>query len=241
MVYKNNFVAVVKCEGKILREKDEVVYLKFGSEYSLLLKNLDSRKAVVAVHIDGKDVLDEHRVIVYPNSELELKGFKKQGAVRNKFKFIQKTEDTVKQRGDRIDDGVIRVEVTFEKRVEEVVRQYQYSPQYWHTNWAYTAPWDTSAIYCSNNVTYTNSAALVNSDEGITVEGSETHQDFVPACTKELEDVAQVIVLRLRGIGESSGVKIEKSITTKEKVKCKTCGKKSRSSATYCSKCGTHL
>ncbi len=45
MMYKQNFVVVVKCNGKILREQDsDVVYLPFGAEYSILLKNKDSRR-----------------------------------------------------------------------------------------------------------------------------------------------------------------------------------------------------
>ena len=47
MVYKSNFVAVVKTNGTILREKGESndeVYLPFGNEYSLLLKNKNSKR-----------------------------------------------------------------------------------------------------------------------------------------------------------------------------------------------------
>ncbi len=47
MTYKENFVLVVKCKGEILRERDGIVTLPFGSEYSILMKNLDHRRALV--------------------------------------------------------------------------------------------------------------------------------------------------------------------------------------------------
>lgn len=40
MVYSNQLVAAVKCKGKIMREKKGNIFLPFGSEYSILIKNL---------------------------------------------------------------------------------------------------------------------------------------------------------------------------------------------------------
>ena len=58
MVYQDKFVVSVKVNGKVLREHDkDHVYLPFGSEYSILLKNLESRKALVTINIDGKNAL----------------------------------------------------------------------------------------------------------------------------------------------------------------------------------------
>jgi hypothetical protein len=113
MTYRNRFVAVVKADGGILREDAGVVRLPFGSEYSLLLKNLDGRRAVVDVHVDGESVIDN--LVVAANSSSELAGFVKDGAVRDRFKFIRKTREVIDARGDRIDDGIVRINVRFEK------------------------------------------------------------------------------------------------------------------------------
>jgi hypothetical protein len=118
MVYKNSLVAVVKCRGKILRENDGFVTLPFGSEYSLLFKNLSTQRASIKVSIDGQDVLDGHSMIVKANSEEVLKGFLKDSLAKNAFKFIKKTEEIVEHRGDKIDDGMIRIEFCFEKQKE---------------------------------------------------------------------------------------------------------------------------
>ncbi len=135
MTYKDYFVAEVKSNGKILRIKDGAVYLPFGSEYTLLLKNLNTKRASVSISIDGDDVLDNSSLILEPNSESELHGFLSGNVARNRFRFINKTKQIVEHRGDKADDGLIRVEFAFEKErpepwivktIEEVHHHYHY-------------------------------------------------------------------------------------------------------------------
>lgn len=299
MVYKDRFVAVIKCGGKILREKDDTVTLPFGSEYSLLLKNLESRIAVVKVTVDGQDVIDGS-LILQPNSQCELEGFLKGYQVKNRFRFIQKTEEIVEHRGDRADDGVIRVEYRFEKKIEydEVIRRRRVITEPWRP-WPYhytcgiccCSPCGCSTTYyydgtsktdddSSVNFTLTNSGGdtakgtfnqsndvqLMNcsigsevktagfvtdqdaiqesakpaEDEGITVPGSASNQSFNFGHHGELESNVHIIVLKLRGT-KANKTPVEKPVTVKSRAKCPTCGMKSRSSADYCSKCGTAL
>ena len=114
-MYQNKFVAVIKSEGKILREKGDIVTLPFGSEYTLLLKNLNSKKAQINITIDGSDILDGKKLLLDPNSDMELEGFLKGQKAYKKFKFIDKTPQISEYRGDKIDDGIIRIEFTYEK------------------------------------------------------------------------------------------------------------------------------
>jgi hypothetical protein len=119
MTYKDQFVAEVKSCGKILRVRDGFVYLPFGSEYSILLKNLNSKRAAIRISIDGQDVLSSHRLILEPNETTELKGFMSGNTATHAFKFIQKTKQIQDYRGDRLDDGLIRIEFSFEKPLPE--------------------------------------------------------------------------------------------------------------------------
>ena len=114
-MYQEKFVTVVKSEGKILREKNGTVTLPFGSEYTLFLKNLNSRKAQVNISIDGVDVLDGKHLLIDANSDMEFEGFIKGNTSYKKFRFINKTKQISDYRGDKIDDGIIRVEFIFEK------------------------------------------------------------------------------------------------------------------------------
>ena len=116
------------CNGQILREirnpGSDDVRLPFGSEYSIRFKNLNSTRAAISVSIDGEDVLDGHRLVVDANETTDLEGFMKGSSVRNKFRFIQKTDEISDHRGDKIDDGLLRIEYQFEKPPT------QYAPRY---------------------------------------------------------------------------------------------------------------
>ena len=166
MVYSNKFVAVVVCNNQIVREirenGNDQVYLPFGSDYSLRFKNQHSMKAVVNVEIDGKDVLDGNQLVVDPNSTSDLKGFMVDGKVNNSFRFIEKTQQIAKHRGDFIDDGFIRITWKFEKQFDN----------YWMYNkpfslkkrWNNYPPIGSSITYDSDAFTSKSGMAAFNSE-----------------------------------------------------------------------------
>lgn len=120
MMYQDKFVVAIKVGGKILRETKDLVHLPFGSEFSVLVKNLNSRRAKFTLHIDGTDVLDGTEIIVDANAEVEMKRFIRNGNMNegNAFKFIERTQAIEDgPRGIKMDDGVVRVEFWFEKEV----------------------------------------------------------------------------------------------------------------------------
>ena len=121
MTYKDQFVVEVKADGQILRVRDGSVYLPFGCEYSILLKNLNSRKASVKVSIDNEDVLDGNSLILDPLVTHELQGFLRGITAKNRFRFIQKTKEIQDHRGDKVGDGLVRVEFAFEKQRQEPI------------------------------------------------------------------------------------------------------------------------
>ena len=254
MMYKNNFIAVVKNNGRILREMDGNVRLPFGSEYSILLKNKDSRKAVVSISIDGESVT-ENRIIVDGSSDAELFGFLEGNRVRNKFKFIQKTDEIVRHRGDKADDGIVTVEYWFEERVETVRQKFETTwgkPYTWYDATTYiprdyTISYGTGdnlfsgiTIHTATNVSSSLSSNNISPDEGITVKGSEVNQDFNYGHTNKLENQSSVINIILKGY-QVSGVQVKVPLVTSQKVQCPTCGMRAKSYAKYCSNCGTYL
>ena len=163
MMYKSNFVCSLKVGGKILRENSGVVALPFGAEYSILLKNLHSRRAMVKVSVDGQDATESTRLILEPNSTLELERFIKGGNLNagNRFKFIERTAKIEEHRGIKEDDGLIRVEFWSEKEIIDVpvVRKHYYDdwvpvpkpyfPRPWTPKWPYN-PWE---ITCNSSDT----------------------------------------------------------------------------------------
>jgi hypothetical protein len=122
-MYSNKLAVAIKHNGKILRENKDVVLLPFGSEFSVLVKNLNSKRVKFTLSIDGANALDDTEIIVNANSETEIKRFIRNGNMDegNAFKFIERTtaiEDG--PRGIKVDDGVVRVEFWFEQDKPEI-------------------------------------------------------------------------------------------------------------------------
>ena len=146
-------VAVVVCNGQILREirnpGSDDVRLPFGSEYSLRFKNLNNVRAAISVTVDGEDVLDGHRLVLDANETTDLEGFMDGSAVRNRFKFINKTKEISDFRGDRLDDGIIRIEYQFEKP------PVRYTPRHTSPWWnrGNHGTWSDNEIYYKGSTT----------------------------------------------------------------------------------------
>lgn len=115
MMYSNKLVASLKANGKILREFKDTVYIPFGSEYSFLLKNLNTTRALVNVFIDGED-MTPGGLVLNAGQEVDLERSIKNGNLMegNKFKFIERTGAVEQHRGIKLEDGIVRIEYQFE-------------------------------------------------------------------------------------------------------------------------------
>ncbi len=116
MMYNQKLVASIKTKGKILREFKDTVYIPFASEYSILLKNLNTVRAVVNVFIDGENAVPGG-LVIDPGRSVDLERWIKNGNLSegNRFKFIERTAKIEEgPRGIKEEDGLIRVEYQFE-------------------------------------------------------------------------------------------------------------------------------
>ncbi len=126
-MYKEKLVVAIKSNDKILRETKDIVHLPFGSEFSVLVKNLDNRRIKFNLEIDGTDALSTG-IIVDANSEVEIKRFIRNGNMNegNAFKFIERTAAIENgPRGIKIEDGIVKVEFWSEYKTPIP------SPDYW--------------------------------------------------------------------------------------------------------------
>ena len=115
-MYQSKLVASLKANGKILREFKDTVYIPFGSEYSILLKNLNTTRALVNVFLDGENVVPGG-LVIDPGRTVDLERWIKNGNLSegNRFKFIERTsaiEDG--PRGIKLEDGLVRIEFQYE-------------------------------------------------------------------------------------------------------------------------------
>ncbi len=160
MMYSNKLVCSVKVNNKILREKttnnESTVFIPFGSEYSLLLKNLGGRNAVVNIEIDGRKVT-RGGFYINAGQTAEIERFVDSLTEGRRFKFIEKTDEISEFRGDKIDDGMIRVTWQFEAAKPEIVKKtiitdhYHHNHHHWGCNCIFCNPWFGGSHYYSNH------------------------------------------------------------------------------------------
>lgn len=260
-MYSNSLVVAIKKNGSILREDQNKIYIPFNSEYSILIKNLKSVRAQVKIFIDGEDMTDQTFLIIPANGSIEVeRSIKNTNRDKgNRFKFIEKTSVISNYRGNKIEDGLVRIEYQFEQ-------PYQY---YWNnyiSNWQNSRHVPDKDIWPNNGITYggcinTSSVSTIsaNSHEqtrcinnisvamntnientsGVTVPGSISDQKFVPTSSLVLESNKYTMVFQL--MGEVNNKQVTSPITVKSKPKCVSCGRINRATHKFCSQCGTGL
>ncbi len=248
-MYHNKLVASLKANGKILREFKDTVYIPFGSEYSFLLKNLNTKRALVNVFIDGED-MTPGGLVLNAGQEVDLERSIKNGNLTegNRFKFIERTGSVEKHRGIKLEDGLVRIEYQFELYETKyqpffnssILRGQTYDSHYGTTTSDWASP--MGATYSATNVSLNsmNISAQSLNDVGITVPGSKSTQSFTTTTIGVLESQKHSIVLKL--LGETADNEpVRKPVTVKHKPKCVTCGKQNKATAKFCTECGTAL
>ncbi len=245
-MYGNKLAAAIKVNGKVLREfNKDTVYVPFGSEYSILLKNLNTTRCVVNINIDGDDMVPGG-IVINAGQEVDLERSVKNGNLSegNRFKFIERTGSVEKHRGIKLEDGLVRIEFQFEQPAPVVSK-----------GWITASGSDIGGIYpqggilrsmgdvsystkCSAtyDATSVNSAHGLLNDVGITVPGSHSTQKFTTTYLGALEPAKHSMVFKLLG-----GEAVKEAVTVKHKPKCVTCGKQNKATAKFCTECGTAL
>lgn len=228
-MYANKIVVAIKSHGKTLREVGETTYLPFGSEYSILIKNLNTVRASVKIFVDGVDASESVTFVVPASGQIEIERFVRAGNLNqgNKFKFIERTSKIENHRGVNAEDGLIRVEYQFEQEVyANSLRSIQCSA--------------SSVPYKSSRSLGSVQGCVPKNATGITAPGAVSNQKFQEASAFVTSGQKFSIVLQLRGTAES-GSYVTKALESRSRVECKFCGSASRSNAKFCAECGAAL
>ena len=265
MSCNHKLVVCLKVDGKVLREHGDVVYVPYSSEFSIYVKNLNSVRASVSIEIDGKNIFsDGSTLVVHPNSDTFVERFVTNNERGNKFKFIEKTSKISEHRGDKAEDGLVRIAFKYERlpviapttKWESITRPRDIlfgTPQGsvskgplrgfvasgssgMHLNSVQSDYRNHISAQTINTVAQAQS--LSTNENGITVEGAISDQKFKSISAFPLETTEHVMVLKMLGeLGQNKPV--EQAVTVKRKVKCITCGTSNKGSAKFCSDCGT--
>lgn len=269
MMYESKLAAAIKVNGKVLREFKDTVYIPFGSEYSVLLKNLNTTRAVVNVFIDGDSVVPGG-LVLNAGQEVDLERSIKNNnlAEGNRFKFIERTGAVEQHRGVKLEDGLVRVEFQFEQRpltVSWQVNDYRYSKgdiygsnsgSYnvngvlrsvdWSKNGEYVKAQASAAVdsYCADNGIRSLSA---HHDGAATMDWMNNDVGITVPGSRSEQRFQTVHVGALEAAKHSlvfkllGGEAVTEAVTVKHKPRCQTCGKQNKATARFCSECGTAL
>ena len=190
-----SFSCTVLANGVPIKEIDGVAVLQFDSEYKLLLKNNNDRKAVANITIDGASISSFGDLVINANSEVTLERFITKSLDSGKrFKFVPLDNPEVDDPA-RIENGVIRVEFRLEKKQEYV------QLDFWHLAPIYdngTLDLDSDNLditFSSTNILVSNTAA----HPGATIGGSVSEQKFHKVDI-ELDDKIYIIIIKLKGV-----------------------------------------
>ena len=270
-MYNSKLVASIKANGKVLREFKDTVYIPFGSEYSILLKNLNTVRALINIYIDGDNIVPGG-LVLNAGQEIDLERAIRNGNMTegNKFKFIERTGKIEDHRGIKLEDGLIRVEFQFEK-VYKRQDGIQWNNNAWQPSsmdsyygsvmrsTTTSAPsYPTGTVSCSDtSYAYTSmavgSATLSVSSASVQSFNAapQTETGITVAGSKSDQKFVTASWfatetekhnLILKLLGETEDNKmIREPITVKAKPKCTSCGKQNKATAKFCSECGTAL
>ena len=186
MMYNNKVAVAIRANGQILKEFKDTVFIPFGSEYSILIKNLNTKRAVFHVFLDGEDVTPDG-LMLNAAQEIDLERWIKNGNLSegNKFKFIERTASVENHRGVKLEDGLIRVEYQFEidyPKPSPYVPYYglHHNPDnhYWNnpllrSSFGSTAD-STGSVPMGNTVSSMNATASRSMSKGVTGHAIQT-------------------------------------------------------------------
>jgi len=237
----------VKVNGKTLRESwrdgEKTVFLPYGTEYSLLLKNNNNHRALAKITIDGMDAI-QNGVVIRESGSVELERFLLDGDLSRgkRFRFVSLDHPDV---GDPSSpyNGLVEVEFTEELAFKMDTKVYvppqepawpkEWQTTYWSNANDFSPRGDAVKAYHATTGGLSG-GSVCSSDAGATVEGSESNQVFgttrwgMSGCSESLR-------VRLRA-GKSPVLVSD----TRYKY-CPECGRKSKRGNRYCPHCGHRL
>jgi len=272
MMYKEGFVVAVKNDrGQVLREsRDREVFLPFSSNYSLLLKNNNNRRALAEITIDGTNVLGSQRMIIPAYGSVDVERFCIDGNLSEgrKFEFVRASDGRV-QDPTSGENGYVTVKFWLEKefkmpdwvyskpRPVTPVKPWRppYDPQPPFTWGGGTADFSSMPIggtTCGSTKTYGSQSAEPQSIMYACCNQPEVSSRGMEEKGATVEGGWSNQSFSEGYIGEVEDTYVEitiklkpskEAVTVKQtrKLYCSNCGEKVKHADKFCSKCGNRL
>jgi hypothetical protein len=194
--HKDDYVVTILSDGYPALEADGYAFIRFDSEYDILLKNNTDRRCSARVFIDGERVSPVGDFVISAHDELKLERFVTDLDSGRRFKFVRLDNPSVSD-PSRKENGMIRVEFRREVKNEWLYKNYPLNllDGYGSVTIDVSDMSGTATLGLNSTSNFVSTQSL----SGATIEGSESLQRF-HTIDFEGEDEFVEISLRLQGI-----------------------------------------
>lgn len=241
-MYRKRCVMSVIHNGYPLKEDSGKIFMPFGSDYSIRLKNKHNEACVAKLFIDGVVTNKLGDFIIQPNSSIEIDRFVDKSLDKGeKFKFVEISNKEVDDPTSE-ENGIVRVEFRLGEKITNDV--WADVHQYFYNTYQYPDNNTIKDFYASDtarNIKYTtNSNSVVcgmsanscsKKSDGATIRGDESKQNFSYGFV-ELSDEVITMELKIAGVVTNNN---------KRDKYCSLCGTNIRSIDRYCFNCGRRI
>jgi len=222
-----DFTCNIIVDENPVKEIDGVAVVKFGAEYSILVKNNNNRRAAAHITIDGSPISTFGALVINANSEVTLERYLTDSLDKGrKFKFVPLDDPQVDDPG-RSENGLIRVEFQLEEKQEYV--EWNYNPNLLYSTGADDHSTitdgsvsqldrveskinelliDTNTVSTSINTfnIYTTTSGMdcvpTSAESGATIAGGRSDQKF-HKINIDLDPEKWAVEIRLKGVRDS--------------------------------------
>lgn len=104
---------------KKISNRIDMVEVPYNENYEIYIRNFKNKKGLVTVYIDGVNITENHKLIIYETGAIKLNRFID---FDNKFLFVKKTDHINKVRDESNYDSTIYVSIKYEK--EKIYNNY---------------------------------------------------------------------------------------------------------------------
>lgn len=246
----NNVTLAVMVDGKSLYENKQDVFIPFGSEYELFVKNNNTFDIVVKV---SPSLFHSDQYLIKAKSKKTIKGFS-EDEIFYAFRFVEHIKEIKENKSNAFVNSILHISIYKKEDPLSILQTRRIGD----VKPLVGSPFDGSPIEVlinnqknKNNTFYSSTNSIDSSFSSVGNNEGEDLLSGIQTYGKPVEGIQEYhytdasipianFSFNFLGVDES-GNRLLKPLFAKDIINCKVCNSKSKPDATYCSKCGSFI